>query len=151
MDWDDSTSVLKALALLYSLQTPQEQDRQNTVEDNDIGFNAIDAGFLSSVAEQMLVQKRGVSTKQFALVRTKLRKYERQIEVFTELGHLPELPETAIVYESKNGNEKYDGVIRVDNDRLLFEPFTDPSKQVIAIGYRWAQDGSQSWESPLTI
>ena len=151
MDWDDSTSVLKALALLYSLQTPQEQDRQNTVEDNDIGFNAIDAGFLSSVAEQMLVQKRGVSTKQFALVRTKLRKYERQIEVFTELSHLPELPETAIVYESKNGNEKYDGVIRVDSDRLLFEPFTYPSKQVKAIGFRWAQDGSQSWESPLTI
>jgi hypothetical protein len=76
MDWDNSQSVLRALALLYSLQTKQEKDGQTTVEDNDVGFNAVDAGFLSSVAEQMLVHGKGVSTKQYALVQMKLQKYK---------------------------------------------------------------------------
>lgn len=151
MDWNDEQSVLQALALLYSLQTDQEKFSHNTVEDNDVGFNAVDAGFLTSVADQMLIQNKGVSTKQFTLVKAKLRKYERQIEVFTESGHLPVLPETAVVYDSRNGNEEHDGVIRIDNDRLLFEPFTYPTTQVKAIGFRWAQDDSKSWESPLTL
>lgn len=149
MDWDDSTSVLKALALLYELQTPEEQQAQVTVLDNSVGFNAVDAGFLSSVAEQMLVRNKGISENQFALVRSKLRKYERQIEEY-ELDFVM-LPETAIVYEAENLSKKYDGIIRIDKDRLLFEPFTYPSKQVKAIGFRWAQDGSNSWESPLTV
>lgn len=150
MDWEDPKSVLKALALLYTLQTPEEQITQNTVLDNSVGFNAIDAGFLSSVAQQMLVENKGVSTKQFALIQTKLRKYEGQISTFGLENVI--LPETAIIYESKNGNEnKHDGVIRVDKDRLLFEPYTYPTTHVKTIGFRWAQDDSKSWESPLTI
>lgn len=148
MDWEDPDSVLKALALLYSLQTDKEKVYQNTVEDNDVGFNAIDAGFLSSVAEQMLQQGKGVSTKQFNLVQAKLRKYHSQINEFG-LDHVL-LPDTAVLYESKKKNE-YDGIIRKDKDRLLFEPYTYPTTQVKTIGFRWAQDGSKSWEAPLTL
>lgn len=150
MNWEEPQSVLEALALLYSLQTEEEKTAQVTIEDNSVGFNAVDAGFLTSVAEQMLFDGKGVSTKQFSLVKLKLRKYQRQIDEMSKLYEI-ELPDTAVIYESKNGDEKYDGVIRVDKDRLLFEPFTYPTTQVKVIGFRWAQDNSKSWESQLSI
>ena len=150
MDWDDTKSILKALALLYELQTPEEQQAQTTVLDNSVGFNAIDAGFLSSVAHQMLEEGKGVSTKQFTLVKAKMRKYHAQIAEY-DLDFV-ELPDTAVLYESKNDNvSEYDGVIRIDGNRLLFEPYIYPTTQVKAIGFRWAQDGSQNWESLLTL
>ena len=149
MDWNDEQSVLRALALLYSLQTDQERLAQNTVEDNSVGFNALDAGFLSSVAQQMLVENHGVSSKQFALVQTKLRKYSGQIESFG-VEHV-KLPDTAVVYKSRNGNKEHDGVIRTDKNRLLFEPYVYPSTHVKAIGFRWAQDESKSWEIQLSL
>jgi len=149
MDWEDRTSVLKALVLLYSLQTEQEKSNHNTVEDNDVGFNAIDAPFLTSVAEQMLVRKRGISSKQFTLVKTKLRKYQRQILSFGIRNVT--LPETAVVYVSKDEREKYDGVISTDGAKLLFHPYIYPSKQVKSIGFTWGQDGNGCWEAPLSL
>jgi SNF2 family DNA or RNA helicase len=46
---------------------------------------------------------------------------------------------------------KLDGKIWRDKDRLLFEPNIYPSTQVKTIGFRWAQDGSNSWEAPLRL
>ena len=150
MDWDDTKSILKALALLYELQTPEEQQAQTTVLDNSVGFNAIDAGFLSSVAHQMLKEGKGVSTRQFSIVKSKIQKYHAQIEEY-DLDYV-ELPETAVLYESRDDfADEHAGLIYVDKDRLLFEPYIYPTTQVKAIGFRWAQDDSASWESPLTL
>jgi len=150
MDWDDTKSILKALALLYELQTPEEQQAQTTVLDNSVGFNAIDAGFLSSVAYQMLKEGKGVSTRQFSIVKSKIQKYHAQIEEY-DLDYV-ELPETAVLYESRDDfADEHAGLIYVDKDRLLFEPYIYPTTQVKAIGFRWAQDDSASWESPLTL
>ena len=148
MDWGSQTDVLKALTLLYSLQTEQEKYAHVTVEDNGVGFRADDADYLTSVAEQMLVRGKGSSVKQFTLIQAKLRKYHRQIDEFGFDG--VKLPETAIVYEDKNGTEK-DGIIRVEGGRLIFKPFVYPTVQIKSIGFRWAQDGSKSWEAPLGI
>lgn len=71
-------NVEKVLMFLYNRQTEQERRAHGTVENNFVGFNRYDAGFLSSVAEW--VQATGFLTdKQTELVRKKLIKYYRQI------------------------------------------------------------------------
>ena len=148
MDWENQQSVLKALVLLHSFQTYQERYSQRTFEDNGVGFSATDAPFLTSVVEQILDHQRGVSDKQFQLVQTKLRKYQRQIDNLDVDAVI--LPLTAIVY--KNSDRKdVDGIISIDNDNLFFKPFIFPTVQIKTIGFQWSQDGSKRWVAPLSL
>ena len=150
MDWDNETDVLKALALLYSLQTSDERIYQQTVEDNGVGFNATDAEFLTSVAEQMLVRGKGVSEKQLNLIQVKLRKYQRQINTFG-IDKIT-LPATAIVY-GKNGdaNKDIDGIIKIDGDVILFKPVTFPTTQIKSIGFTWGRHEPGHWGAQLNL
>ena len=67
-----------ALKNLYACQTADEQANADTKVQNGVGFNSIDAGFLSSTAE--FLQSRGYLTdKQKVIVRKKLVKYNRQL------------------------------------------------------------------------
>lgn len=67
-----------ALKKLYACQTEDEQDSKETKEHNGVGFNGIDAPFLSSVAEFLL--SRGFLTdKQKMYTRKKLVKYNKQL------------------------------------------------------------------------
>jgi hypothetical protein len=79
-----SVFVERALVALYELQTPQEKAAEMTAVSNGVGFNAVDAPFLSSLAEQ--VQRRShvaegyrLSPKQIMWARKKLKKYGRQL------------------------------------------------------------------------
>lgn len=68
------TSLLK----VYSLQTDGERVSGQTKEHNNVGFNGVDAGFLSSCAE--FLKKSGFLTpKQMPLVRKKMLKYAKQV------------------------------------------------------------------------
>jgi hypothetical protein len=71
-------AVEKALVLLYRRQTAGEQMQHETVEDNGVGFNGIDAPFCSSLAEWVL-KGRHLSEKQLAFGRKKVRKYVGQL------------------------------------------------------------------------
>lgn len=68
----------RALLRLHSLQTEREQLYLSTIEDNKVGFNAVDAEFLSSLAEQ-LKDKGWLSHKQWIYAQRLLPKYARQL------------------------------------------------------------------------
>lgn len=48
--------IKKALLLIYSKQTYSERVRQETTEDNGVGFTGYDSKFLTSIANQLKQQ-----------------------------------------------------------------------------------------------
>jgi hypothetical protein len=82
-------AVLHGLMAIYDRQTDDEQASHETKHDNAMGFNGLDAGIMSSFAEQ--VRSKGwvpgkgyrackfLSPKQLALARKKLHKYAGQL------------------------------------------------------------------------
>lgn len=67
-----------ALIYLYRYQTSDERIHKETRNNNGVGFNSVDAKFLSSVSEFFL--KTGFLTyKQKQIVRKKLMKYVKQL------------------------------------------------------------------------
>jgi len=70
--------LLRGLVVIYGFQTADEKASKETHEDNGMGFNGVDAEFLSSLAEQY--QKRGTLTqKQIEFARRKMVKYAGQL------------------------------------------------------------------------
>lgn len=67
-----------ALKKLYAEQTSDEKAQGDTRHRNGAGFNSADAKFLSSVAE-FLNRTGFLTTKQKAVTRRKLVKYNRQL------------------------------------------------------------------------
>lgn len=67
-----------ALKKLYACQTADEQKCSETKEHNGVGFNGVDAKFLSSVS-QFLIRNGFLTDKQKVIVRKKLVKYNRQL------------------------------------------------------------------------
>jgi hypothetical protein len=67
-----------ALKHLYACQTDAEKSAESTQLRNNVGFNAYDAGFLTSVCKQLL-QRGSLSQKQKEVSRNKLKKYKRQL------------------------------------------------------------------------
>ena len=70
--------AIGALLKIYSFQTTNEQMQQSTHEDNKMGFNATDAGFMSSMAEQFL-KKGSLSDRQIPYVKKCMPKYIKQL------------------------------------------------------------------------
>jgi len=70
--------VKRSLLVLYDYQTTVEQNSQETVENNGVGFNGVDAPFLSSVAEWVMKGNR-ITPKQMVIVRKKIYKYSTQL------------------------------------------------------------------------
>ena len=67
-----------ALKKLYAEQTADEQNSAQTTYRNGAGFNSVDAKFLTSTSEFLL--KTGfLTSKQKAVVRRKLVKYNKQL------------------------------------------------------------------------
>ena len=72
--------AIKALELLYAQQTADEQEMGITENQNGRGFNATDAPFCSSLAEQVKSGK-DLSFKQIESLRKILPKYSKQLSV----------------------------------------------------------------------
>lgn len=75
---NDDRVLYRALKKLYGMQTSTEQSTQETHERNGVGFNGVDAKFLSSVAE-FLNQNEFLTAKQKEITRRKLVKYAGQL------------------------------------------------------------------------
>ena len=67
-----------ALRKLYAQQTADEQADGDTIHHNGVGFNGADAKIMSSFA-QFLAKTGFLTTKQKAVARRKLVKYNRQL------------------------------------------------------------------------
>lgn len=74
----NDTMVQRSVLKLYAFQTKEEQLVGDSVEENGIGFNSYDAGFLTSIAEQ-LKRKVKLTRKQIEVTRKKLIKYSKQL------------------------------------------------------------------------
>lgn len=70
--------AIGALLKIYSFQTADEQYTGGTHHDNAKGFNATDAGFMSSLSEQFL-KKGSLSDKQIGYVKRIILKYIGQL------------------------------------------------------------------------
>lgn len=71
-------AVGRALTVLYASQTGDEQSGAQTRHLNGVGFNAMDAAYLSSLARQVGAG-RSLSRAQLAVARRALPKYTRQL------------------------------------------------------------------------
>ena len=79
-DWE----LCKAIVLVYQKQTRDERESRSTRNWNGVGFNRYDAPFLTSLAEQIIRNKRQgrlylLSRKQTAAGRKAIMKYAGQI------------------------------------------------------------------------
>lgn len=80
-----SDALEKAILRIYEGQTSDEKLSDSVCHDNGIGFNGVDAPFMSSLAKQILANKynrplgRRLSEKQRAIALKKMPKYAGQI------------------------------------------------------------------------
>jgi hypothetical protein len=70
--------LAKCILRVYNNQTDQEASTGYTVENNGVGFNGSDSVFLTSIAKQIIEDKR-LSNKQIFIARTMMYKYAKQI------------------------------------------------------------------------
>lgn len=74
----NDTMVCRSLVQLYNCQDEVEKTVGDTVSQNGVGFNCIDAPFMTSCAEFYL-KNNYLSKKQIAFVRKKIMKYANQL------------------------------------------------------------------------
>lgn len=77
--------VYKSLMVLFNQQTKNEQENGNTIVNNGVGFNAIDADFMSSLAKQYNFYGR-LTPKQVDSARKCLKKYAGQLTNLANQG-----------------------------------------------------------------
>src|SRR5579863_5129023 len=87
----NNSLIYRMLQSLYARQTAYEQASKSTVEDNGIGFNGFDSGFLSDVAERSKAYGR-LSSLQAAKVAKRLIKYAGQLESIAQENIQATLP-----------------------------------------------------------
>jgi len=71
-------ALKRAIIKIYERQTAEEQNCDQTIEHNGIGFNGVDAEIMSSFAKQ-LAKKGFLTDKQFVIAKKKMPKYWSQI------------------------------------------------------------------------
>ncbi len=71
-------AVMRAITAIYQRQTDDERSGAYTRETNGVGFSKFDAEFMTSLAIQ-IANGRGLSPKQMAVGRNKIKRYWRQL------------------------------------------------------------------------
>lgn len=127
----EKKELMQKLLYLYQSQTDEEQNAGVTVEKNNAGFNGVDAGFCSSLAEQVL-SGRYLSQKQFEHLGKILPKYSRQTAdpSWWNAIVVPE-PFVPAVRKIEKTTDKLD--LDPITGGLMFTPVTYPSKQIQGI------------------
>jgi len=69
---------VKGLLAIFDFQTQTEQNAENTIIHNDVGFTGCDAHILTSFAKQWL-KRQWLSNKQMSILSHKMPKYWKQI------------------------------------------------------------------------
>ena len=70
--------LARALVALYNRQTEDEKETKETTAQNNLGFNAIDSAFMTSIA-QAYIRFGRLSERQIFTVRKSIKKYCRQL------------------------------------------------------------------------
>lgn len=79
----DQRWLERGVLAIYKYQTAQEQNREETIEDNGVGFNGVDGQILSSfakwIARSNYAEGSKLTMKQAAVARKKMQKYAGQL------------------------------------------------------------------------
>lgn len=146
MDWENPEQVLRALVYLYGQQTAEERITGMTIHDNGVGFNAVDAPFLTKIALDIVDEEKEVSTNQYQIVKSCMVKYKGQL-ADVDLSRVY-FPITGIPYQSREKQPEHEGTLSTgekDGKKvLLFEPNVFPTKHI-------KEAGPFHWDSPYWV
>lgn len=156
LDFTNPLHAAKAVVTLYHYQTTDEKIIGNTVYENGVGFNGVDASFGTSVAEQLL-KDRPITRKQLDVLQRMLPKYKNQLTGAE--WWLTELPErvTGILENYGAGPKKKDkptgdGLLTLDEEgRLEFVPNVYPTTQLKQYGWRRGNRKNWTWVTYLDL
>lgn len=70
--------VIRSIVKIFEKQTEDEQQTDSTNHHNGVGYNGVDAEFMSSLAKQVLAGKK-LTEKQMVHARKKIKKYAKQL------------------------------------------------------------------------
>jgi len=90
--------VEKGLLAIYKYQTESEKSSEQTIDKNNVGFNGVDGGIMSSFAKWVL-KGRKLTIKQMKITRKKILKYS---------GQLARIANERDIYEDRTSLEEYD-------------------------------------------
>lgn len=79
----NNKALVKALILIYQNQTIDEQECKESIEENGIGFNKIDAESLTAYAQKVLKGEK-LHQRQLVYLKRTLPKYWRQLMVISK-------------------------------------------------------------------
>jgi hypothetical protein len=71
-------ALYRSIYVIFQLQTESEKEMGITEESNKVGFSGVDAGFMTSLVEQ-INKGYALSPKQLAIARNKMKKYWKQL------------------------------------------------------------------------
>ena len=153
----DDTFMYKSLVTLYYFQTEDEKAYKTTAHVNGLGFNYVDAEFLSSLAEFVL--KNGYLTEaQKKHARTKLIKYAGQIEKLLSSGGVladVELKEAPVVTQRKKTISITVGDADKCNGKyslfISFEYDYEIVSLIKKLETRWYHNDTHVWEVPTAL
>jgi len=74
----DNRWLERGIVAIFKYQTDVEQQSEMTTDKNGVGFNGLDAEFLSSLAKQVM-QGKTLSERQIEYGRKKMLKYAGQL------------------------------------------------------------------------
>ncbi len=147
---EDSEYALGALMRLYEFQEPVEQNGKATTSKNQCGFNKVDAGILSDLAQFYL--KKGFLTKnQIALLSPKLQKYASQL---ADVG-FDKIEMKAKTEQKSTEKKKPQEKIAKDHNettiQLKFEFDREVIEKIKTINGRVYHKEDKSWTVPKTL
>ena len=93
--------VEKGVLAIYKFQTESEKSSEQTIDKNNVGFNGVDGGIMSSFAKWLL-KGRKLTIKQMRIARKKILKYSGQ------LARIADIPTSRDAYEDRTSLEAYD-------------------------------------------
>lgn len=142
----DDSYVIGALIALYQNQTVDEQGKHCSVYPNSVGFNALDAGILTSIAKYYL-NKKTLTTKQIQLVRLKLGKYAKQLSI---IDFNPVETRVADV-KSEKRKERVARVFHKDLMLLEFPFCLEVNNAIKTINGWYYEPKTKEWSLPISI
>lgn len=140
----DANWVVGALVTLYQKQTMEEQAVKGTWHQNNEGFNAVDAGVMSNMAQ--FYERRGYLTdKQIHYVRRKLRKYLAQLCGY-DFGPLP----IKAIKDTHNTEQKQAGLSKDGQHIVIQFPYSvDIIAKVKTLSGRSWDTTTKTWTANL--
>lgn len=76
-------ALLRAIVLIYDNQTPEEKDKGESIENNCVGFNKIDAKEMGDIAKKIKANK-ALTKGELAKSRNKMQKYWKQLMIISK-------------------------------------------------------------------